>query len=359
MNARSFFIFLFSAVLFPIIIMYTVYFGFVTGYAEDVFSRATFKRQYDQDVYRYRIFSKALLFPLHDVVSRADSIFDKKIDSGHEDKYADWNKAEDRRIVLFIDKEGDVVFYKSLFLLNTIFMVMTTVLAYFLFKDNRFFNLSSLEGASLNLVLAFIIGITQFSVNPYDCSAYFFLVSAIYISLLYVNNPLPRHLFWFCVLTSIAAMNRETAALGLSFFATVSISRFGLKQIRPYLAILLPLFCYLCIYIVLRLIYGFEHATHHDMVLLLNLRFFHRNISGFAFWLTAIGLFVALAKAYNRRLIFHFLAFSLPYIVMVWYAAYIFESRLAVPLVIGSLFLSPLENFGLRLQENNGQRETL
>lgn len=355
MTARNFFIFLFSAVLFPVIIMYTVYFGFVTGYAEDVFSKATFKRQYDQDIYRYRILSKSLLFPLHDAVSKADSIFNKKTDSDHEDKYAGWNKAEDRRIVLFIDKEGDVVFYKSLFLLNTIFMLMTTILAYSLFKDNRFFHLSSLEGSSLTLVLAFIIGITQFSVNPYDCSAYFFLVSAIYISLLYVDKPLPRYLLWFCVLTSIASLNRETAVLGLSFFATLCLSCFGLKQRRTYIAILLPLFCYLSIYIVLRLIYGFDHATHHDMVLLLNLRFFHRNISGFAFWLTAIGLFVALAKAYNRRLIFLFLAFSLPYIVMVWYAAYIFESRLAVPLVIGSMFLSLIGSFGRPLQDNNGQ----
>lgn len=354
MTIRNPYLFLLSAILLPLIIMYFVYFGFTSAYVQNIFSKESFKNQYDQDIYRYRVLSKFLLLELHEVMTSVEQEFSLS-DNSQNDEYENYIKTDEKRMVLFLDKKGDVIFYKSLFMLNAIFTVMTTSLAYFLLQDNRFYDLSSPEVASQTVMLAFLIGITQFSVNPYDCSAYFFLIASIYMTLIYINNPLYRHLAWLCIITSLATLNREIAAIGLSFIASLSLIKFGIKQTKTYVSVLLPCGCFLFFYFMLRLVYGFENAIHADQIMYFyNFRLCPRNIAGFAFCLTFIAYFFAIAKGeLNKRIMLLFLIFTLPYIIMILYIAYIFETRETLPLVIGCMFSSLLSaNFVNRLRQS-------
>ena len=338
MAIRNPYLFLLTALFIPLIIIYFVYFGFTTAYVQNIFSKESFQNQYDQDIYRYRVLSKFLLLKLHDVMISAEQSFPSRTG----DEYENYIRTDEKRMLSFLDKNGDVVFYKSLFLFNAIFTVMTTSLAYLLLQDTRFYALSPPQVASQTILLAFLIGITQFSVNPYDSSAYFFLIASIYMTLVYIHNPLYRHLAWLCIITSVATFNRETVTLGLSFLASLSVLKFGINRIRTYVSVFLPCGCFLFFYFALRLIYGFENATHHDLIMFFyNFRFSPRNIAGFAFCITFLAYFFAIAQdRMNKRIILLFLLFSSPYIMMILYVAYIFETRLTVPLVIGSMFAS-------------------
>ena len=268
---------------------YIAYYGFVTHYSVGVFNPRGFHAQYDHEVFRYRVLGKWLLLAVYRLV--------EYLNPGG----AGWN-----RMAAFLGTDS-INFYHSYYVLNTAFLCLTLlVLSEYL---------SDLELLAVTL----LVSLTQFVVVPYDAAAYFFLACTFRW----------RHNLWLtAVIVFLAALNRETAALSLSLYASlIFLGRGG--SLRG-LALLTCVF--LATYLSLRFVYGWGYAAGNEFTFV---RYLNRN--------SAVGIGFALAAGYAlvRRPAWAavFLVCSLPYVVSIMLTGNPFEVRLWVPLLLGVMLV--------------------
>jgi hypothetical protein len=273
----------------PVCANYIAYYGFVTHYSVGVFTPRGFHAQYDHEVFRYRVLGKALLLAVYRLVEYLNP-------AG-----AGWN-----RMAAFLGTDS-INFYHSYFLLNTAFLCLTLLVV----SDY----LSDLELLAVTLLVA----LTQFVVVPYDAVAYFFLACTFRW----------RHNLWLtAVIVFLAALNRETAALSLSLYASLLFLGRG-GSLRG-LAVLTCVFA--ATYLSLRFVYGWGGAVGNEFTFV---RYLNRN--------SAVGIGFALATGYAlvRRPAWAavFLVCSLPYVISIMLTGNPFEVRLWVPVLLGVMLV--------------------
>ncbi len=280
----------------PVCANFIAYYGFVTHYSVGVFNPEGFHAQYDHEVFRYRVLGKALLLAVYRLVEYLNPA-----DAG-------WN-----RMAAFLGTDS-INFYHSYYLLNTAFLCLTLLVV----SDY----LSDLELLAFTLLVA----VTQFVVVPYDAVAYFFLACTYRW----------RHNLWLtAVIVLLAALNRETAALSLSLYASLLLLGRG-GSLRG-LGLLTCVFA--ATYVSLRLVYGWGNAVGNEFTFIMYL---NRN--------SAVGIGFALAVGYalvrEPRRAAAFLACSLPYILSIMLTGNPFEVRLWVPLLLGVLLVQAEDGEG-------------
>jgi hypothetical protein len=273
----------------PVCANYVAYYGFVTHYSVGVFSPRGFHAQYDNEVFKYRVLGKALLLTVYRAV-----------------EYLDPGGAGWHRMAAFLGTDS-INFYHSYYVLNTAFLCLTLLVLSG--------HLSDLELLAVTLLVA----LTQFVVVPYDAVAYFFLACTF---------RWRRNLWVTAVIVFLAALNRETAALSLSLYASLLFLGRG-GSLRG----LLVLTCvFAATYLSLRLVYGWGSAVGNEFTFV---RYLNRN--------SAVGIGLALAAGYAlvRRPAWAavFLLFSLPYVVSIMLTGNPFEVRLWVPLLLGVMLV--------------------
>jgi hypothetical protein len=273
----------------PLCANYFAYYGFVTHYSVGVFSPRGFHAQYDHEVFKYRVLGKALLLAVYRVVEYLNPA-----DAG-------WG-----RMAAFLGTDS-INFYHSYFFLNTAFLCLTLLVVSDYLADLEL------------LAVALLVAITQFVVVPYDAVAYFFLACTFRW-----RHSLPLT----AAVVFLAALNRETAALSLSLYASLLFLGRG-GSLRG-LALLTSVF--VLTYLSLRAAFGWGNAVGNEFTFI---RYLNVN--------SAVGIGFALAAGYAlvRRPAWAlvFLACSLPYVLSILITGNPFEARLWVPLLLGVMLV--------------------
>ncbi len=308
-------------ILFAVLLTFTlnslVYFSFGNIYSHSILSYESFGAQFGFGVYSLRVLSAVLLVGVYEFLGTLQLDYTflklKLSDSG-------------------VEPQMLVAFY----ILNTFFAVLCGVLLIFI-TNLKSFVASNTEKILITTAGIFAISISQFVIVPYDCSSYFFLLFFILVFLKYCESQKKHFLVVAGLLIFVATLNRETAALSLSFAATMLYQLYGLK--KKTLSILVFLGgIFVATYFGLRVLSG-SFSTNDGSLLTENFTKL-KNYFGMLFWLVffSFSLLIATGKD-TRRSILLFHLFSAPYILMCFYTGILYEVRLYVPLFLSALVL--------------------
>lgn len=315
-----------SGILVSLVMSYIVYFGFTTNYTRFVFSRGTFLKQYDHDVYKYRVLSKYLLLETNQFLNAIAP-----------DKKADLR-------LLILDRQASDNFYYAYFLLNLTFLMLSSVILALLLEMDNHFTWSHGEKRLLLFFLPVIICLTQFVICPYDVCSYFFQLFTIYIFLEFIDRHYWPALLSTCLLIALGTLNRESSALTVAYLVLLVLGKKGLNN-KGWISIISFIICFLTPYLALRFFIKDPPGWHSpDTVdkFQLNLQW---DLShwGIVFWILFSWLAFAICRnRENRRLIMYFYLACLPYIYACLISGVLWELRLFIPVFIGALFLSHL-----------------
>ena len=316
---------LFSKIIFILLLAFTVnsfvYFSFGNLYSSTVLNYADFENQFHSGIYQYRILSGYFLIWIYDFLSSLNidyQIFKLK----------------------FFNTDAEPKMYLSFFILNTIFLILSSIVLVFITKTKNCIATQS-EKILMISVAIFAISLSQFVIVPYDVSSYFFLLFFFFFLLKYLEKDSALNLIILLVILIISTFNRESSALSLSLAATLLYAKFGLKK-KMYLPIIFLFVSFIAVYLGMRL--WSESFSTNDGNLLEENFSQPKNFLGILFWMIFFIFTLILAK--DRKgvrliLIFHVLSF--PYILMCFYTGILYEVRLYIPIFLTSLILSRTE----------------
>lgn len=295
----------------PIILSTVVYYGFSTNYTKGVFTKQGFEQQYNSGIYKYRVLGPALLNKTYDLVEKFD-------------------------LLTLENNEGDSEFYSAYYYLNTIFLCLTCITLFFVLGGGK-----SNDFKSVDLPILFmccLMTITQYVVVPYDLLSYFFLSIA---ALLIINS---NQKIWetiiMCIVVIMATLTRETAALILAFhfafyFKDIWKKTPNFKLNHKQLQLLVMFLCFLCTYLGLRFILGFENAVFQEITLP-NFNNLLQLLS--ILFITSISILFLITKE-TKKESYIFLLASTPYILPLIVISQLWEIRLWVPVILLLLIL--------------------
>lgn len=316
---------LFSKIIFILLLAFTVnsfvYFSFGNLYSSTVLNYADFENQFHSGIYQYRILSGYFLIWIYDFLSSLNidyQIFKLK----------------------FFNTDAEPKMYLSFFILNTIFLILSSLVLVFITETKNCIATQS-EKILMISVAIFAISLSQFVIVPYDVSSYFFLLLFFFFLLKYLEKDSALNLIILLVILIISTFNRESSALSLSLAATLLYAKFGLKK-KMYLPIIFLFVSFIAVYLGMRL--WSESFSTNDGNLLEENFTQPKNFLGILFWMIFFIFTLILAK--DRKgvrliLIFHVLSF--PYILMCFYTGILYEVRLYIPIFLTSLILSRTE----------------
>jgi hypothetical protein len=317
------FISLIVAIILSMVVSKIVYFGFTPNYANFVFSKLTFNRIFEHDVYQYRVLSKYLLFAIDNWLA--------------SDMPA--QGAEPR--ILVGTPSGSERFYLAFYYLNAAFLVLTSIMVVLIVNLDRQVRLTVMEKNLIIFLVPILIGLSQFTVCCYDVSSYFFQLLIIYIFLRFADRHYWGTMLSIGALVILSTVNRESSALSVSMAAILLLTRYGLTR-KTLIGVGALAACFLATYVALRI---FIVDPQHIRIMNpeAGKLFIDTNMIGLLFWMLFFYLPFAIAeKTENRILIGLFFVLSLPYIITVFKDGVLWEVRLYIPLFLGALFLSKL-----------------
>ncbi|SEL64468.1 hypothetical protein SAMN04488505_102750 [Chitinophaga rupis] len=321
---------IFISTLLAIVASYTVYFGYTTNYTTHAFSPASFKNQYDHGVYKYRILSKKILL-----------FTDKALGDSYPD-----DKAERR--LLIMDTIASERFYYAYYYVNSFFLILVSIVLVLLLDLEGSLKMNNGEKHLVLFLVPLLICLTQYVVCPYDISSYFFQLLIIFIYFKISNKYYWLTLFLVCFLLILATLNRESSALTVSFLVVLTLCKFGFTQ-KTIIFNILIIISFLATYVALRYyITDINEPKIYPDFLLYNLLVFPQNL-GIIFWVVFFYLSMVMANSSDNKMmivIYHLV--SLPYIWTCFTAGYLWETRLYMPLFLGSLCFSKLDLSGFR-----------
>lgn len=324
-------------ILFPLLIQYIMYYRFTPNYQPGVFSENGFRTFYGSSVFKYRIAGTELQLWVYHLLKTNKSAASLKE-----------NKIYGKRL-LALDDQADDLFYMSYFIINAFFAILLALGLLYLFDSEHLFNMSDSAKCYTTVLLQLMVAVSQFVPTPYDVAGYFFEVFSFGVFLKYFFTHQRIYYIFTCLLIIIATLVRESSALILSLMASVYFMVYGITP-SWIKKMVLPCFCFLTAYLSLRIF-----VNHHSMQMLENSTLFKNfNLKPS----TAMGLLMTVIIFYmmlkasvdkdNRNLVTSFLAFSLPYVVMIIFVGILAEIRLWLPLITGTAVLYKLNLKALR-----------
>ena len=298
-----------------------VYFSFGNIYSSKILNYQDFAQQFQSGIYQYRILSGYFLVWIYDFLSTLKidySIFRFK----------------------FLNADSEPQMYFSFYLLNTFFLVLSSMILVFI-TETKNFTATNSEKILLVSVAVFAMVFSQFVIVPYDLSSYFFLLLFYFFFIRYLEKNLVSILVLLILIMVISTLNRESSALSLSLAATLLYKKFGLKKgiLRPLILLTIT---FVAVYFGMRFLN--ESFSTNDGNLLIQNFTQPKNILGLLFWITFFVFTLQISKdekAKRTILIFHLLSF--PYLLMCFYTGIIYEIRLYVPIFLTSLLLAKTE----------------
>ncbi|MSP92790.1 MAG: hypothetical protein EXR79_13460 [Myxococcales bacterium] len=143
--------------------------------------------------------------------------------------------------------------------------------------------------------------------------------------------------FALAVVVAVGALNRETAALNLSFHAALVYTlRAGRPRRQDWVALALATFAFVAVYVGLRLALGAERGVYESFKLVDNLTK-PLDLLGLLAWIVgARWLWVRAHAGPPRIALAAFYLGSAPYLAMCLWTGMLHKIRLFVPIVVGA-----------------------
>ncbi|MCS4303744.1 hypothetical protein [Chryseobacterium sp. BIGb0232] len=242
----------------------------------------------------------------------------------------------------FLLKQG-TLFYHSIFLINSFFFVLSSIILHMIFKLKSVGTLLSLNIRRLiHLLAIFFIVIVQYVPTNCDSIAIFFYLWGALLTLKYLQNRNISDFILLCAVVCISTLARETSCLNISFFAAVCIDFKKLKN-RDFTFIRELVFLVIAFIIPYA---GLRMMIHQDVSFVEGIYFLDNfsspfNISGLLFGMISVYFSYILCNNEGKILIRKYLFFSLPYLIMIAMVGLFWEVRLFIPLILtGFIFTS-------------------
>lgn len=241
----------------------------------------------------------------------------------------------------FLLKNG-TIFYHSIFLINSFFFVLSSVLLELIIRlrPNAFL-LNHHVKRLLHLAAVFFIVIAQYVPTNCDSIAVFFYLLGVWCTLKYFHLRKPQHFIWLCLSIFTATFVRETACLNIAFFAAVFID---LKKIKDKnfdflkdIILLIPSF--VLPYVVLRMIIPQNTSFFEGIYFVKNFTS-PFNLAGLLFGLLAVYFTFKLSDSDGKVILKKYLFFSLPYLGMITLVGLFWETRLFLPLILTGMVVA-------------------
>jgi len=225
-----------------------------------------------------------------------------------------------------LDEEADPVFYAAYFIQNTVFMVLSCIILYFILANcaKRFVVSTTV------MVAAMLMGMSQYVVCPYDMLSCFLLLLSYFLIL----RPFRYSILILVIVLAAGTLTRESAALALSFFLAHNYSRLVKKKRRELLQLGILVAVFITTYGLLRVFLGFDRAIWENVHLIYNLTQL-RSWIGIMALLIVSYLITASSPDKKKSLIF--LVTSSPYWLGMLFIADVWEIRLWVPIWLSLL----------------------
>jgi hypothetical protein len=315
-----------------IVLNTVVYFGFVGNYTRFLFSEITYRSQYQDNVYKYRVIGKEMVLKTYHVLKQNNP---------------DKEKLPDNSPLKALDPAGSENFYLAYFMVNTFMLILCGVVLCFIF-DNALIYCSDKEKYLIPFTIISIISLSEFVVVPYDITAYFFLLISGLLLMKYFQKNKISWLLFAGIWVLAATLNRETSALSISLIATVLFLKYGVSKRSIIPAIILFMF-WIIPYIGLRLYFGFDKGFIGFNFLEHNLRNVFSWI-GIIAWIVFGWLSIIICNDRRNKIavgLFHLLC--LPYVISCFVGGILFEIRLYIPVFISAVLLAKIDpNFLLK-----------
>ncbi|WP_312902115.1 hypothetical protein [Chryseobacterium taichungense] len=307
--------FLFVLVL-PFLLFFMSYYGFESSYVVGIKSWQKAPDFMFSSVYAYRIIPNYLSVHVTEAVI---FIVDHYLPSSKN----------------FLLKQGSF-FYHSTFLINVFFFLLTSVFLYKILTLKPVKILSDENTKKmLHLIAVFFIVIVQYVPTNCDCIAIFFYVLGIFFTLKYLQNGKRLYLIGLGLITFISTFTRETSCLTIAFFAAVFIDCEDLRK-RNFVFVKETFFLVLAFvlpYIGLRLMIR-QHASFVEGVYFMKNFTSPYNLIGLLFGVLSMYFSYKMSQKAGKLLIWKYLFFSAPYILMIASVGLFWEARLFLPLIL-------------------------
>lgn len=248
--------------------------------------------------------------------------------------------------------EKGTSYYHSLFIFNTFFAVLTSLMLAKLLDLKVFFgDLSEKIKLVIIFFAAAISGFSQYVIVHYDNSAIFLMLAGFYFTFKFLEKKENKYMALLCLVIFVSTLNRETSCLNISFLVALFVDKFpsSLDEYKKvFTLVILPVAAFLLPYFLLR---GFidqkdgqEYYFYESITLKHNLIGLNQ-IAGWVYAILVIKfLYFFAVSNRNKRMMTNFLLFSLPYLVMIFLVGILWETRLFVPVFYGLLLLAFANN---------------
>lgn len=243
----------------------------------------------------------------------------------------------------FLSKNG-TPFYHGLFLMNSIFFILCSLVlnALLKFKTSGFIlNLNARR--VIHLLCIFFIVITQYAPTNCDTIALFCYLTGAFFTLKYLHTQKNIFLYALVVLIGASTFVRETACINIAFFAAVFFNINDLKK-GNYQVIwkIIPLvIAFIIPYLGLRVLLKQEETTFVEGFYI-NRNFSSPfNLAGLIFAVIVIYFIYRLCVDDENRNVFRkYLFFSIPYLLMITLVGLFWEARLFLPLILTGIIIA-------------------
>lgn len=246
----------------------------------------------------------------------------------------------------FLSKNG-TPFYHGLFLVNSIFFILSSVILYKLLKISPSAFISDvIIRRIVHLLSIFFIVITQYAPTNCDMIALFCYLSGVYLTFKYYLTKKIQFYLFLVILIAASTFVRETACLNIAFFAAVFFSFNKLKKFQfKYITLVIPLIlAFIIPYLGLRKLVVIEAVTFVEGFYI-NRNFTSPfNLAGLVFaGIVMYFIYKQCTEETNKRFIKKYLFFSLPYLFMITMVGLFWEVRLFLPIILTSLIVASCE----------------
>lgn len=313
--------FLFTIIL-PLLLFSMSYYGFESSYTR----LKTAERPPDylfSSVYAYRVIPNYLSLYLTGVVGY---IIDNYL--GFFQK--------------FLHKNG-TAFYHGLFLMNSFFFVLSSVIF------NKILKLKPVElllnanvKGIVHLLSIFFIVITQYAPTNCDMMALFCYLTGVFFTLKYLYTNQSVYFYSLIGLIFLSTFVRETACLNIAFFAALFLNFDELKKGNyKFIWKTIPLIiAFLIAYLGLRKIIVQETTFVEGFYINRNFES-PFNLAGLLFGCVVLYFVYQLCVSVeNKTVLKKYLFFSLPYLIMITMVGLYWEIRLFLPLILTGIIIA-------------------
>lgn len=243
----------------------------------------------------------------------------------------------------FLSKNG-TPFYHGLFLMNSVFFILCSLILNAIFKLKAGGFLLNLNAKRIiHLLSVFFIVITQYAPTNCDTIALFCYLAGIFFTLKYLHTQKNIFFYSLIILIVFSTFVRETACINIAFFAAVFFNLNDLKR-GNYQIIwkIIPLvIAFVVPYLGLRALFIQEETTFVEGF------YINRNFSS---PFNLAGLLFAVIVLYfiyrlcvdneNRTVLGKYLFFSIPYLLMITLVGLFWEVRLFLPLILTGIIIA-------------------